>query len=115
MKSLNKVTLIGNLGKDPDVQRLRGDWIVAKLTLATTETYRDSQGNKHSKTEWHNVVLWRVLAELAEKYLRKGMAIYLEGKLQYRTYDDANGQKKYVTEIIGESFIMLDKASKKDE
>lgn len=109
MRGLNKVTLIGNLGKDPEVQVLNGSIFVAKFTLATTETYKDSDGQKHSTTEWHNVVVWRNLADLAANYLKKGHTIYLEGKIKTRSYEDKTGEKRYVTEIIGDNLIMLEK------
>lgn len=110
MKGLNKVTLIGNLGKDPEIQNLENSVKVAKFSLATSETYRDDSGQNHTNTEWHSIILWRGLAELAEKYLRKGSLIYLEGKIKTRSYTDKNTEKRFVTEIIGESFLMLDKA-----
>ena len=109
MRGLNKVTLIGNLGKDPEIQILDGNIKVAKFSLATTETYRDTNGQKQSITDWHNIVLWRGLADLAQNYLHKGSSIYIEGKLKTRSYDDKDGQKKYVTEIIGEHLLLLDK------
>jgi single-strand DNA-binding protein len=108
MKGLNKVMLIGNLGKIPDVKILANNTKVANFSLATTESYKDENGETHSNTEWHNIVLWRNLADLAEKYLTKGSTIYLEGKLKTRSYQDKNGITKYVTEIIGEQIIMLD-------
>jgi len=111
MKGLNKVMLIGNLGKDPEVQTLDGDILVAKFTLASSESYRDKDGVLKTETEWHNIVVWRNLADLASKYLHKGNHIYLEGKIKTRTYEDKEGNKKYVTEIVAESFIMLDKPS----
>ena len=103
------MTLIGNLGKDPDVQVLDGNVVVAKFSLATSETCRDKSGQPHTSTDWHSVVVWRGLAELAQAYLRKGSLIYLEGKLKTRHYDDAAGQRHYVTEIIGEHLRLLDK------
>jgi single-strand DNA-binding protein len=109
MKGLNKVLLLGNLGKDPEVQTLEGNIKVAKLTLATTETYKDEHGQTQTQTEWHNVVLWRGLAELAEKYMRKGSMIHLEGKNRTRSYEDKQGTKRYVTEVVGEEVILLDK------
>jgi single-strand DNA-binding protein len=109
MRGLNKVTLIGNLGKEPEINTLEGGIVVAKFSLATTESYRDKEGNIQSETEWHNIVAWRNLADLAGKYLRKGSHIYLEGKIKTRSYEDKDGNKKYVTEIIAESLIMLDK------
>lgn len=109
MRGLNKVTLIVNLGKDPEIQVLEGNIPVAKFSLATSETYRDKSGQPHTSTDWHPVVLWRGLAELAQAYLRKGSLIYLEGKLKTRHYNDAAGVRHYVTEIIGEHLLMLDK------
>ncbi|GAB4021801.1 single-stranded DNA-binding protein [Spirosoma sp. KCTC 42546] len=109
MRGLNKVTLIGNLGKDPEIQQLDGNISVAKFSLATTESYKDDKGQVQSNTEWHSIVVWRGLADLAHKYLHKGSAVYLEGKLKTRQFEDKEGNKKYVTEIIGDSFIMLDK------
>ena len=111
MRGLNKVTLIGNLGKDPEVQVLDGNVPVAKFSLATSETWRDKSGQPHTSTDWHTVVLWRGLAELAQAYLRKGSLVYLEGKLKTRHYDDPAGQRHYVTEIIGEHLLMLDRKS----
>lgn len=109
MRGLNKVMLIGNLGKDPEVQTLEGGIAVAKFSLATTESYKDDKGETHSQTEWHSIVAWRSLAEVAGKYLHKGSTIYLEGKIKTRNYEDKAGVKKYVTEIIADSLIMLDK------
>jgi single-strand DNA-binding protein len=114
MKGVNKVTLLGNLGKDPDIQVLEGNIKVAKFSLATTESYKDDKGETHSTTEWHTVVLWRGLAELAGKYLRKGSLVYLEGKIKTRHYDDKDGNKKYVTEIIAEQLIMLDRKTERE-
>lgn len=109
MRGLNKVTLIGNLGNESAIQTLEGNIKVAKFSLATTENYKDSNGQNQSTTDWHNIVLWRGLAELAEKYLHKGSLVYVEGKIKTRSYDDKDGQRKYVTEIIGEQLILLDK------
>jgi single-strand DNA-binding protein len=101
--------LIGNLGKDPDVQYLEGNIGVAKFPLATTETYKDRSGKLVSQTEWHTVVLWRGLAELAQKYLHKGSLIYVEGRLRTRSWEDKEGNKKFATEVVGDNLIMLDK------
>jgi single-strand DNA-binding protein len=101
--------LIGNLGKDPDVQHLEGNIGVAKFPLATTETYKDRSGKLVSQTEWHTVVLWRGLAELAQKYLHKGSLIYVEGRLRTRSWEDKEGNKKFATEVVGDNLIMLDK------
>ena len=109
MSGLNKLTFFGNLGKDPDLRNLEGNLSVAKVTLATTEGYKDENGQTHTHTEWHNVVLWRGLAEMAEKYLKKGSMVCIEGKLRTRSYEDKNKEKRFVTEIIGDNVIMLDK------
>lgn len=109
MRGLNKATLIGNLGKDPEIQTLAGNIPVVRFSLATTEIYKDDQGQKHAVTDWHSVVLWRGMAELAAKYMHKGSLIYLEGKIKSRSYEDKEGNKKYVTEIIGDQIILLDK------
>lgn len=106
---LNRVTLIGRLGKDPEVRKLESGATVAKFTLATSESYKDKDGNKQETTEWHNIVVWRQLAEIAEKYLKKGMLVYLEGKVTYREYTDKDNNKKYITEIIGSQLQMLER------
>ncbi|RYE31458.1 MAG: single-stranded DNA-binding protein [Sphingobacteriaceae bacterium] len=109
MRGLNKVTLIGNLGKDPENQTLTGDLTVSKFTLATTEMFKDKNGQATAKTEWHTVVLWRSLAELAAKYLQKGSLVYIEGKLKTRQFEDKEGKTRYTTEVVAEQLIMLDK------
>ena len=109
MRGVNRVMLIGNLGKDPDVQFLEGNIGVAKFSLATTETFKDRTGKLISQTEWHTVVLWRGLAELAQKYLHKGSLVYIEGRLRTRSWEDKEGNKKFATEIVGDNLIMLDK------
>ncbi|MGI8583600.1 MAG: single-stranded DNA-binding protein [Chitinophagaceae bacterium] len=109
MRGVNRVTLIGNLGKDPDVQYLEGNIGVAKFSLATTETYKDRGGKLVSQTEWHTVVLWRGLADLAQKYLHKGSLVYIEGRLRTRSWEDKEGNKKFATEVVGDNLIMLDK------
>lgn len=109
MRGVNRVMLIVNLGKDPDVQQLEGNIAVAKFPLATTETYKDRTGKLVSQTEWHTVVLWRGLAELSQKYLHKGSLIYVEGRLRTRSWEDKEGNKKFATEIVGDNLIMLDK------
>ena len=109
MRGVNRVMLIGNLGKDPDVQYLEGNIGVAKFSLATTETYKDRGGKLVSQTEWHTVVLWRGLADLAQKYLHKGSLIYIEGRLRTRSWEDKEGNKKFATEVVGDNLIMLDK------
>jgi single-strand DNA-binding protein len=106
------VMLIGNLGKDPDLQYLEGNIAVAKFPLATTETFKDKSGNLVSQTEWHTVVLWRGLAELAQKYLHKSSLVYIEGRLRTRNWEDKDKNRRFSTEIVGDNLVMLDK--KKD-
>ncbi len=113
MKGLNKVSLIGNVGKEPEINNLEGNIKVAKITLATSESYKDSQGKSQTSTDWHTVILWRNLAELAEKYINKGSLIYIEGKLKTRDFLDKEGVKRFVTEVVADNVILLDK--KKDE
>ncbi|HVE60382.1 MAG: single-stranded DNA-binding protein [Chitinophagaceae bacterium] len=109
MRGVNRVMLIGNLGKDPDVQYLEGNIGVAKFPLATTETFKDRSGKLISQTEWHTVVLWRGLAELAQKYLHKGSLVYIEGRLRTRSWEDKEANRKFATEVVGDNLIMLDK------
>jgi single-strand DNA-binding protein len=109
MAGINKVILVGNLGKDPEVRHLEGGATVANFTLATSEYYKDKAGNRTEQTEWHNIVVWRGLAEVAEKYLKKGMTIYIEGKIRSRSWDDKEGIKRYTTEIVGDTFTILSK------
>ncbi len=104
-----KLQIIGNLGKDPDVQFLEGNIGVAKFPLATTETFKDRTGKLVSQTEWHTVVLWRGLAELAQKYLHKSSLVYIEGRLRTRSWEDKDGNRKFATEVVGDNLIMLDK------
>ncbi|NJM15095.1 MAG: single-stranded DNA-binding protein [Bacteroidales bacterium] len=105
--SVNKVILVGNLGKDPEVRYLDNGTPVCRFSVATNETYKNKAGEKVTNTEWHNVVLWRGLAEVAEKFLKKGNMVYVEGKLQTRAWDDKDGNKRYTTEIIGTEMTML--------
>ena len=109
MRGLNKVMLIGHLGKDPEMQYLEGNIALAKFSLATSESFKDKAGNWTDKTEWHNIIMWRGLAETAEKYLKKGSFVYIEGKIQNRSWDDKDGNKRYITEIRAERMNMLDK------
>ena len=107
MSGVNKVILIGRLGKDPEVRTLESGVSVANFSMATTETYRDrNSGEKKEITEWHNIVLWRGLAEVASKYLHKGDLVYIEGKLRTRSYEK-EGQTKYITEVLGDNMTML--------
>ncbi len=108
-KSLNKVQLIGNLGKDPELSYTASGIAVAKFSIATNERWKDAEGNVQERTEWHNIIAWRKLAEICGQYLKKGSKIYLEGKLQTRSWDDKNtGAKRYATEVIADDLIMLD-------
>jgi single-strand DNA-binding protein len=107
MAGVNKVILVGNLGKDPEVRHLEGDKKVAKFTLATTEAYRDKNGQRVENTEWHNVEFWGPVTDVIEKYLKKGSQVYVEGKLRTRSYEDKEGVKKYVTEIIGQNMTLI--------
>jgi single-strand DNA-binding protein len=112
--SVNKVILIGNLGKDPEVRHLESGVGVANFSLATSETYKDRKtGERVSQTEWHNIVLWRGLADVAEKYLKKGDKIYVEGKLRTRSWQDQQGNNRYTTEIIADNMTMLGKATER--
>lgn len=106
---VNKVILIGRLGRDPEVRRLESGAAVAKFSIATDEYYKDKDGNRVQQTEWHNIVLWRGLAERAEKFLKKGMLIYVEGKLTHRDYLDKDNVKRYVTEVVANNFQMLER------
>jgi single-strand DNA-binding protein len=105
-RGINKVTLIGNLGKDPEVQTF-DTYKKAAFSLATTEYSRDREGNEVQHTEWHNIVMWRGLAEIAEQYLRKGNQVYIEGKIRTRSFDAKDGTKKYITEIQADNLVLL--------
>lgn len=107
MAGVNKVILVGNLGKDPEIKYLEGNIARASFTLATTEAFKDKAGNRIEQTEWHNIVMWRTNAQNAEKLLKKGSQIYLEGKIQTRQWNDKDGYKKSVTEIVADTFKIL--------
>lgn len=115
MRGLNRVTRTGNWGKDPEWRTLEGNISVAKFSLATTERCRDKDGNVQTETEWHSVVAWRNLADLEGRYLRKGSPIYLESKIKTRSYEDKEGIRRYVSDIIAENLIMLDRLVDKAE
>ncbi len=107
MFGVNKAILIGRLGKDPEIRHLESGVAVANFSIATSETYKDKQtGEKKEQTEWHNVVLWRGLAEVAEKYLKKGEQVYIEGKLRTRSWEK-DGVTRYTTEVVGDNMTML--------
>lgn len=105
--SLNKAMVIGNLGKDPEVRTTPSGAKVANFSVATNESYTDKSGQRVERTEWHRIVMWRGLADIAEKYLRKGSTIFVEGKLSTRNWDDQNGQRHYTTEIVADQMQML--------
>jgi single-strand DNA-binding protein len=107
MAGVNRVILIGNLGKDPEIRNLEGGVKKASFSLATSETYKGKNGEKVDQTEWHNIVLWRGLAEVAESYLKKGNTIFVEGKIKTRDYTDKDGNKRYITEIVADNMVML--------
>ena len=106
---INKVTLIGRLGQDPEVRRLENGAAVAKLNLATNERYRDKNGEWQELTEWHRVILWRWLAERAEQSLKKGSLVYIDGKLTTRKWQDNNGNERYTTEVVANTFRALER------
>lgn len=106
MSGINKVILVGHLGKDPETRSLEGGVSVTSFPLATSETY-NKDGRKVEQTEWHNIVMWRGLADMAAKFLQKGKLVYIEGKLRTRSFEDKEGHKKYTTEVVAENFTML--------
>ncbi|MCD8446274.1 single-stranded DNA-binding protein [Tenacibaculum finnmarkense] len=103
----NKVQLVGNLGNDPEIITLESGKKLAKFSLATNETYKNSTGEKVTDTQWHNLIAWGKITELIEKYLKKGKEVMVEGKLTYRSYETSEGEKRYVTEITVTEFLML--------
>jgi len=105
---VNKVILIGNVGNDPEVKYIKEDVPVAKFSLATSESYKNRDGEKVTNTEWHNIVVWRGLAKVVEKYVKKGSKLFIEGKITHRKYEDKEGQTKYFTEIVCRDMTMLD-------
>ncbi|RYU83784.1 single-stranded DNA-binding protein [Hymenobacter persicinus] len=107
MAGINKVILVGHLGKDPEVRHLESGASVANFTLATNDYYKDKSGARVERTEWHNITAWRGLAEVAEKYLKKGHQIYVEGKIRTRQYQDKDNQTRYITEIVADEITML--------
>ena len=109
--SVNKVILVGNAGKDPEVRYLEGGTAVCRFSLATSEVYRNKDGEKISTTEWHNIVLWRGLAEIAEKFVKKGSQVYIEGRIKSRSYTDKDGNTRYTTEIVGDNLQLLGRRS----
>lgn len=115
MASLNRIQLIGNLGKDPELRYTKTQTPFARFTMATTEEFTSSSGEKQKKTQWHNLVVWGKQAEIANRYLHKGKQIYVEGKVEYRDYEDQNGQRRYITDIRVDRFLMLGPAPRSGE
>jgi len=105
--SVNKVILVGNVGKDPEIRYLEGGTAVCSFPMATSETYRNREGERVTTTEWHNIVLWRGLAEVAERYVKKGSQLFIEGRIRTRSWDDRDGNKRYTTEIVADNMQML--------
>ena len=114
MSGVNKVILIGNLGKDPEVRYLDNGVAVANISLATSESYKNKEGERITQTEWHDVVLWRGLAEVAEKFLKKGSSVYIEGKLRTNKWVDKDEKNRYKTEVLADKLTMLGKSNSKD-
>ena len=115
MSGVNKVILLGRLGGDPEVTTLKSGQVVAKFSLATSKSYKDKQGKKVDTTQWHNIVMWQPLAQVAEKYLSKGSLVYLEGEITSRSYDDQQGNKRWFTEIVAHELTMLGGNNKNQE
>ena len=111
---VNRVILIGNLGRDPEIRRLENGAVVAKFPIATNENYKDKSGEWQSQTEWHDIVVWRTLAERAESTLKKGMGVYVEGKLTHRSWQDQDGNTRYTTEVVG-SYFRIISGGRRDE
>ncbi len=106
--SVNKVILVGHLGQDPELKYTPSGAAVTNFTLATNETWKDTDGNRQERTEWHRIVMWRRLAEIAGEYLKKGSKVYIEGRLQTRSWEDKDGNKRYMTEVVADNMTMLD-------
>jgi single-strand DNA-binding protein len=111
--SVNKAILVGNVGNDPEVRHLEAGTPVANFSLATSETYKNRDGEKVTQTEWHNIVVWRGLAEVVEKYVRKGQQLFIEGRIRTRSWDDKDGNKRYTTEIVADTMQMLGRKGEK--
>lgn len=115
MAGVNKVILVGNLGKDPEMRYTPNGVPVCSFPMATSETYKDrNSGERVTQTEWHNIVIWRGMAETAEKYLRKGSQVFIEGKIKTRSWEDQQGQKRYTTEVVADVMQLLDRPSKSE-
>jgi single-strand DNA-binding protein len=114
MASINKVILIGNLGKDPELRYTPGGAAVVNFSIATNERWKDKSGQSQERTEWHNIVLWGRLAEIANDYLKKGSSVYIEGRLQTRSWEDRDGNKRYTTEVVGRQMQLLGRETRTD-
>jgi len=114
-RGINKAILIGNVGKDPEIKHLDSGMVIANFPLATSETYKNKNNEKVTNTEWHNIVLFRSQAEIAEKYVNKGDALYIEGRIRTRSWEDKDGNKRYMTEIVGNNMQMLGGGKKSDD
>ena len=110
MAGVNKAILLGNLGKDPEIRRLDDGRAVANFSIATSESYKNKAGERVTNTEWHNIVLWSPLAEIPENYLKKGNQVYIECKISNRSYEDKDGVKKYISEVVGRDITLLGRA-----
>jgi single-strand DNA-binding protein len=115
MAGVNKVILLGNIGKDPEIRAIESGRRVATFPLATSETYKDKNGDRQEVTEWHNVVFWGPVVDIVEKYVKKGSQIYVEGKLRTRSYESKEGVKKYTTEILGDTITLLSGGNRSNE
>ena len=115
MASVNKVTIIGNLGKDPELKFMPNGDAVCNFSVATTDSWKDKAGEKQERTEWHNIVMYRKVAEIAGEYLKQGSSVYLEGRLQTRKWQTKEGQDRYTTEVVAESMQMLGKKSEGEQ
>ena len=112
--SVNKAILVGNVGNEPEVRHLDAGTAVANFSIATSESYKNKDGERVTQTEWHNIVAWRGLAEVVEKYVHKGQQVYIEGRIRTRVWDDKDGNKRYTTEIVADSLQMLGKKNDSD-
>lgn len=115
MSGVNKVILLGNLGRDPEIRNLESGAKLASFSLATNRTFKGQDGKRVDETEWHNIVLWGNLAELAEKFLAKGRQVFIEGRIRNRQWEDKDGQKRYTTEIVGENMTFVGGRDQRDE
>lgn len=114
-RSVNKVILIGNVGRDPEVRYTANGTAIATFPLATSEVWRDKEGNLRERTEWHNIVAWQRLAEIIQELVKKGTRLYIEGRIRSRSFEDRTGNKRYITEIIAENMLILERKNRESE